>query len=51
MPKYLDVLVAFATVGSFIIAFLDSYEVRFKIRRRARTVRDGKEQRSSKRKK
>ena len=34
--KFLNALAALATVGTFIIAFLDSYEVRFKVRRRTR---------------
>lgn len=29
-----------AAVGTFIVTFLDSYEIKFRIRRRARTVRD-----------
>lgn len=33
MLKFLNAL---AAVGSFVIAFLDSYEVRFKVRRRTR---------------
>ena len=36
MLKFLNVLAALAAVGSFVIAFLDSYEVRFKVRRRTR---------------
>ena len=36
MLNILDALAALATVGTFIIAFLDSYEVRFKVRRRTR---------------
>ena len=31
---------ALAAVGTFIVTFLDSYEIKFRIRRRARTVRD-----------
>ena len=36
MLKFLNALAALAAVGSFAIAFLDSYEVRFKVRRRTR---------------
>ena len=36
MLKVLNALAALATVGTFIIAFFDSYEVRFKVRRRSR---------------
>ena len=36
MLKFLNALAALAAVGSFVIAFLDSYEVRFKVRRRTR---------------
>ena len=36
MLKFLNALAALATVGTFVIAFLDSYEVRFKVRRRTR---------------
>ncbi len=45
MLKFLEALAALATVGTFIVTLLDSYEVQFKIRRRARTVRDREEQR------
>ncbi len=45
MLKFLEALAALATVGTFIVTLLDSYEVQFRIRRRARTVRDRKEQR------
>lgn len=51
MSKIFEALVALATVGTFIVTFLDSYEIKFRIRRRARTVRDGKEQRLKRRKK
>ena len=34
MLKFLNALAALAAVGTFVIAFLDSYEVRFKVRRR-----------------
>ncbi len=40
MSKILDMLAAISTVGMFFITFFDSYEVRFRIQRRARTVRD-----------
>ena len=36
MLKFLNVLAALAAAGSFVIAFFDSYEVRFKVRRRTR---------------
>ena len=36
MLKFLNALAALAAVGTFVIAFLDSYEVRFKVRRRSR---------------
>ena len=36
MLKFLNALAALAAVGSFVIAFFDSYEVRFKVRRRTR---------------
>ncbi len=45
MLKFLEALAALATVGTFIVTLLDSYEVQFRIRRRARTVRDRKERR------
>ena len=49
MSKILEALAALATVGTFIVTFLDSYEIKFKIRRRARTVRDeGRWERRSK---
>ena len=51
MSKIFEALAALAAVGTFIVTFLDSYEIKFKIRRRARTVRDGKEQRRKRRKK
>ena len=40
MSKVFEALAALAAVGTFIVTFLDSYEIKFKIRRRARTVRD-----------
>lgn len=36
MLKILDALAALAAVGTFVIAFFDSYEVRVKVRRRTR---------------
>lgn len=36
MLKFLNALAALAAVGTFVIAFLDSYEVRFKVRGRTR---------------
>ena len=41
MSKVFEALAALAAVGTFIVTFLDSYEILFRIRRRARTVRDG----------
>ena len=49
MLKFLNVLAALAAVGSFVIAFFDSYEVRFKVRRRTRGA-DGKRHLRRKRK-
>ena len=49
MLKFLNALAALAAVGSFVIAFLDSYEVRFKVRRRTRGV-DGRRHLRRKRK-
>ena len=49
MLKFLNALAALATVGTFVIAFLDSYEVRFKVRRRTRGA-DGRRQLRRKRK-
>lgn len=40
MSKVFEALAALAAVGTFIVTFLDSYEIKFRIRRRARTVRD-----------
>ncbi|MEE0018273.1 MULTISPECIES: hypothetical protein [Bacillati] len=51
MSKVFEALAALAAVGTFIVTFLDSYEIQFRIRRRARTVRDGREQRQHRRKK
>lgn len=42
MSKVFEALAALAAVGTFIVTFLDSYEIKFRIRRRARTVRDGR---------
>lgn len=51
MSKVFEALAALAAVGTFIVTFLDSYEIQFRIRRRARTVRDGRKQRQHRRKK
>ena len=50
MLKFLNALAALAAVGSFVIAFLDSYEVRFKVRRRMRGADGGRHLRRNKRK-
>ncbi len=50
MLKFLNALAALAAVGTFVIAFLDSYEVRFKVRRRTRGADDGRHLRRNKRK-
>ena len=50
MLKFLNVLAALAAVGSFVIAFFDSYEVRFKVRRRTRGADGGRHLRRNKRK-
>ena len=42
MLKFLNALAALATVGTFIIAFLNSYEVRIKVRRRTRGADSGR---------
>ena len=42
MLKFLNVLAALAAVSSFVIAFFDSYEVRFKVRRRTRGAGGGR---------
>ena len=42
MLKFLNALAALAAVGMFVIAFLDSYEVRFKVRRRTRGADAGR---------
>lgn len=42
MLKILDALAAFATVGTFVIAFFDSYDVRVKVRRRTRGADGGR---------
>jgi len=47
MLKFLNALAALAAVGSFVIAFLDSYEVRF---RRTRGADGGRHLRRNKRK-
>ena len=46
MLKILDALAALATVGTFVIAFFDSYDVRGKVRRRTRGADDGRHLRS-----
>ena len=50
MLKFLNALAALAAVDSSVIAFLDSYEVRFKVRRRSRGVDGGRHLRRNKRK-
>ena len=50
MLKFLNVLAALAAVGSFVIAFFDSYEVRFKVRRRTRGADGSRRLRRNKRK-
>ena len=50
MLKFLNALAALAAVGSFVIAFLDSYEVRFKVRRRTRGADGRRHLRRNKRK-
>lgn len=42
MLKILDALAALATVGTFVIAFFDSYDVRVKVRRRTRGADGGR---------
>ena len=42
MSKVLDALATLATIGTFIIAFFDSYEVRIKFRRRSRDADGGR---------
>lgn len=49
MLKFLNALAALAAVGTFVIAFLDSYEARFRVRRRTRGA-DGRRQLRRKRK-
>ena len=51
MSKVFEALAALAAVGTFIVTFLDSYATQQSIRRRARTVRDGRERRRQRRKK
>ena len=46
MSKVLDALAALATIGTFIIAFFDSYEVRIKFRRRSRDADGNRELRN-----
>ncbi|CUN46056.1 Uncharacterised protein [Collinsella aerofaciens] len=50
MLKFLNALAALAAVGMFVIAFLDSYEVRFKVRRRTRGADGRRHLRRNKRK-
>ena len=50
MLKFLNALAALAAVGTFVIAFFDSYEVRFKVRRRTRGADGGRHLRRNKRK-
>ena len=50
MLKFLNALAALAAVGTFVIAFLDSYEVRFKVRRRTRGADGRRQLRRNKRK-
>lgn len=50
MLKFLNALAALAAVGTFVIAFLDSYEVRFKVRRRTRGADGRRHLRRNKRK-
>lgn len=42
MLKILDALAALAAVGTFVIAFFDSYDVRVKVRRRTRGADGGR---------
>lgn len=46
MLKILDALAALATVGTSVIAFFDSYDVRVKVRRRTRGADGGRHLRS-----
>ena len=50
MLKFLNALAALAAVGTFVIAFLDSYEVRIKVRRRTRGADGRRHLRRNKRK-
>lgn len=50
MLKILDALAALATVGTFVIAFFDSHDVRVKVRRRTRGADGGRHLRRNKRK-
>ena len=50
MLKFLNALAALAAVGTFVIAFFDSYEVRFKVRRRSRGADGRRHLRRNKRK-
>ena len=46
MLKILDALAALAAVGTFVIAFFDSCDVRVKVRRRTRGADGGRHLRS-----
>ena len=46
MLKILDALAALAAVGTFVIAFFDSHDVRVKVRRRTRGADGGRHLRS-----
>ncbi len=50
MLKFLNALAALAAVGTFVIAFLDSHEVRFKVCRRTRGADGRRHLRRNKRK-
>lgn len=50
MLKILDALAALAAVGTFVIAFFDSYDVRVKVRRRTRGADGGRHLRSKRNK-
>ena len=46
MLKILDALASLAAVGTFVIAFFDSYDVPVKVRRRTRGADGGRHLRS-----
>ena len=50
MLKFLNVPAALVAAGTFVIAFLDSYEGRFKVRRRTRGADGRRRLRRNKRK-